>query len=861
MKKQHNLQKLIFVISFCVLWMSSYVLQAQVTISSKQDVTCFGAKDGSATASVSGGTPPYTYKWTPYGGNGPTASGLSGGTFTVEVTDANQCKVSTSVEIKEPPEMNVTIGGSGAVVRYCNNETPPSVTLTINATGGEPPYTYNWPGGSITVNATGTHTGTATDSKGCSKSGSGSVAFIPVLCSIDPNDITGPDGYDTLHWISKDQPMPFTIRFENDPEFATAPAQRVTINQVVDPNLNIFSFRLSDFGFGDFSFQIPPNSTFYTNRLDVRDSLGIFVDVIAGIDIIKNELFWIFESIDPMTGISPTDATVGFLPINDSIRQLGEGFVSYTILPKTSVTTRDTINAMASIVFDLNEAIETNVWHNTIDAIAPTSKVVDNFTTYSDTNSLVIQFQGSDDPNGTGIKSFKLYYSKNNGPWTLHQEYPADTIATFTTTSGHFRFYSIAVDHVGNHEAPKNKPDAEITIINNLRYALEGTVNYANFNSSGVGNSKVFLKTTDGITLDSVLTDSTGQYLIGDIRTGSYLLTAQTTMPWGGVNATDALIINRASVSLVNLDALQSVVADVNATGTITAADALLALRRSLGLDPAFDAGDWYFRTDTIQIKGDSVFGQKVLGLCIGDVNRSYQPTNLRMFQSVLPEYSGHEESYTQEILYPVYVQTPIKPGAISLTMLYPEDQVSVTGIEFKGKDILFNDLGGILMIGWQQLAGEEFASGEILMQIKLNRKEQLIPGESLQMALAEPSEIADRNAEVLYGTRLRFPELVFRSELPQESAMISNYPNPCDQYTTFSYQLAERGHAEIRIYNSLGELAAVYTPGIQNPGEHTFRADVSQLAAGVYHYTLQLTTSSKDYLASGRLVVGTRKP
>jgi hypothetical protein len=214
MKTQIDLQRLRAGILIALFLTANLTIQAQVTISSKKDVTCFGAKDGSATASVTGGTPPYTYKWTPYGGTGSTASGLSGGNFTVEVTDANKCKVSTSVEIKEPPELNAHVSGGGATVEYCSNQSPPSVTLTISASGGEPPYSYSWQGGSTTVNATGTYPATATDSKGCSKSGSASVAFIPVLCAVDPNDITGPAGYDTLHWIPKNQPMPFTIRFE-----------------------------------------------------------------------------------------------------------------------------------------------------------------------------------------------------------------------------------------------------------------------------------------------------------------------------------------------------------------------------------------------------------------------------------------------------------------------------------------------------------------------------------------------------------------------------------------------------------------------------------------------------------------------
>ncbi|MBK6911291.1 MAG: hypothetical protein IPH10_10225 [bacterium] len=98
---------------------------------------------------------------------------------------------------------------------------------------------------------------------------------------------------------------------------------------------------------------VPANRAFYTTRLDVRDSLGIYVDVTAGINVNTNEIFWNFTSIDPITGQPPTSPFVGMLAINDSITHRGEGFVNYTIRPGTHVSqTGDVIDAQASIVFD-----------------------------------------------------------------------------------------------------------------------------------------------------------------------------------------------------------------------------------------------------------------------------------------------------------------------------------------------------------------------------------------------------------------------------------------------------------------------------------------------------------------------------
>src|SRR5690606_26716831 len=102
-------------------------------------------------------------------------------------------------------------------------------------------------------------------------------------------------------WVAKSASQTYTIRFENDPEFATAPAQEVRINQKLDPHINMYSLRLGNFGFGNFTFPVPPNKTYYSARVNVVDSLGVMVDVVAGIDVTKGEVFWIFKSVDPAT--------------------------------------------------------------------------------------------------------------------------------------------------------------------------------------------------------------------------------------------------------------------------------------------------------------------------------------------------------------------------------------------------------------------------------------------------------------------------------------------------------------------------------------------------------------------------------
>ncbi|MFN4880743.1 MAG: SprB repeat-containing protein, partial [Bacteroidota bacterium] len=64
-------------------------------------VNCNGGTDGSADITVNGGVSPYSYIWS----NGTTTedlTGLAAGSYTVTVTDANQCTATISVLVTEP---------------------------------------------------------------------------------------------------------------------------------------------------------------------------------------------------------------------------------------------------------------------------------------------------------------------------------------------------------------------------------------------------------------------------------------------------------------------------------------------------------------------------------------------------------------------------------------------------------------------------------------------------------------------------------------------------------------------------------------------------------------------------------------
>ena len=290
---------------------------------------------------------------------------------------------------------------------------------------------------------------------------------------VDPNEIHSPAGQLAPRWMAAKDVHNYTVLFENDPIFAEASASRITIDVPMDEQLDLRTFEVGDFNFANQIFEVPPGNSFYQDRLDLVDSLGVYVDVLAGVDITEQKAFWVFEAIDPATGLPPNDPDLGILPVNDSITRAGEGAVTYNILPKRTANTLDTLHAQASIIFDENESILTNIEFNTIDAVAPTS-VMNPLEEVLDTTIFTLTWSGGDDQHGSGIKEYEVYLSEFDGPFYLHRSGIQDTFLRFEGyDGGEFCFLVKAVDLVGNQEV---KTIGEACTRVNLDFQLDLTI-------------------------------------------------------------------------------------------------------------------------------------------------------------------------------------------------------------------------------------------------------------------------------------------------------------------------------------------------------------------------------------------------
>jgi len=203
---------------------------------------------------------------------------------------------------------------------------------------------------------------------------------VNVVASQDPNDKSGPTGVGSSHYLVGSPGTPvlpydilgYAITFENLTN-ATAPAQRVVITDQLDPTtMDVSSFQFGPIFFGSEVVTPPFDVNPYSDTVLSYNVDGniINVQINATNDLNSSsptygQVTWTIQALDPGTGLAPTNPEVGFLPPNTTPPE-GQGMVTFTVNPLSSLVTGDLVTNSARIVFDQNGAITTGTWTNTI---------------------------------------------------------------------------------------------------------------------------------------------------------------------------------------------------------------------------------------------------------------------------------------------------------------------------------------------------------------------------------------------------------------------------------------------------------------------------------------------------------------
>jgi hypothetical protein len=355
----------------------------------------------------------------------------------------------------------------------------------------------------------------------------------------------------------------------------------------------------------------------------------------------------------------------------------------------------------------------------------------------------------------------------------------------------------------------------------------------------------------------SVTTDTTGSFSFS-VANGTYTLNATTSDIWLGANATDALLASEYYNGGVTFTAIQKLAADVNASGSINNTDALLIVRRFVGLDASFAAGDWVFSPASATVAGSTVTAN-IQALATGDIQEADNLSNLpKNNQTVSLIGEGTLNiSVGQAFSVPVKVASAMKLGAVSLSFTYPANLVSFEGVS--GSKFVANASNGKITLAWADLTGGKtplnLNADDEMVSLNFKPTSAFKAGSEFSLTLnSKSSEFATADGKVINNAVIKVASLT--ASLPTAFSLKQNYPNPFNPSTTISYDLPSTGTVRLAVYNILGQEVSTLVNQIQNAGSYKVVWNASGAASGVYFYRITVDAGAQKYTQINRMML-----
>lgn len=322
--------------------------------------------------------------------------------------------------------------------------------------------------------------------------------IIAVVRSYDPFFNLGLPGSGRDRYLPGGQPLAYAIGFENSPAARTN-VREVTITEQLDlSTVDPETFSFGPLAIGTRLYLPPPGQQSLVAEIDLRPARNQIVRVVADLKRDAGQAVWRWSTIDPLTGLPPTDNTAGFLPPNSASPQ-GAGAVGYSIQLRTGLASGTVVGNQPVVAFDQAAPVTPASWTNRLDLTRPSSRV-EALPAVQQRPTFQVRWGGAD--SHAGIRDYSVFVSIDDGEWTLWQRETTATAATFTGALGRkYSFYSIARDNTLNVEEPPYLPGASTA----FRILPDTTTLILNFDQG-------------------MQDDRTGDFLLFNSSTGEYYL-------------------------------------------------------------------------------------------------------------------------------------------------------------------------------------------------------------------------------------------------------------------------------------------------------------------------------------------------
>jgi len=392
---------------------------------------------------------------------------------------------------------------------------------------------------------------------------------------------------------------------------------------------------------------------------------------------------------------------------------------------------------------------------------------------------------------------------------------------------------------------------------------IVGTLKYANSFATPMEAVIIDLVDNGGNVTNTTVTDPSGYFEMWQISAGDYTMVENHGKPHGGVNTTDALVVQLHSIFSDTIShPLLLEAGDVNNSGYINSSDALNVRLRFIQSISAFDIPDWLYNEDVLT-HGGGVMTYDYEAACAGDVNGSYIPPALRTPSASFELSDDYIVIDSQEeFVLPVRLSKDVQLGAVSLVLNYPSSSLELQGVNMSNEgddDLMYSVEGDEIRISWMNTNPISVNANQDLFNLVFKSKE-LIVGQNIDITMGElDTEFANAGAHVINDIEVSTPQIrvILEGEL---APVFTSYPSPFTSNSTVEYTLAVDGYVNLYMFNTLGELIQKVEEGIEtrvrkDAGNYKVSLDGTGLDNGMYIYVIEVETEETTYTKTIRTV------
>jgi hypothetical protein len=284
-----------------------------------------------------------------------------------------------------------------------------------------------------------------------------------------------------------------------------------------------------------------------------------------------------------------------------------------------------------------------------------------------------------------------------------------------------------------------------------------------------------------------------------------------------------------------------------------------LGVKATMSSANGFGGGNWMFSEALVQVVANQNTTADLQAICMGDVDGSYNPGNVRIAPSVHLENDGELVTSTGKLVkMPIRIEAGTLLGAMSLVIQYNPSQMQPVALKLtdaqRQAQAQVKITEGNISLAWYDLSGWVVTNDQVIMELEAYVFTESV--DQIELAVGEGSEFADESATPLNNTKLLMPGIRSTSSSVTNVLSLSNYPNPFRHETTVAFELPEAGKVKMIVNDVTGRVITELDLGELTAGKHTQLFEGSALSAGVYFCELHVQGEARQQMAVIRMII-----